>query len=464
MKTKQKWVVVPYNVEKISDHYLVSNYLGCWDILADEDFRKLNSFNLTEHTVLFERLLERGIVVKRDNVQKLISEFRRLNANLFTDTFLHIVVVTTRCNLACTYCQTKFPHEQDMNIDVASRILKYLFDTRNQYQTLEFQGGEPLLNWDVMKFFIESINKSSTSKSFTLLLVNNGTLLDDSKINYLLDNKVNICVSLDGPQHIHDKNRVFHSGKGSYSKVMATIERLKKIYGKRKLDRPVDLLLTVSRYSLDYPREIIDEYVRLGSAQIAIRPLNRIGAARESWDRIGYSPEDFNKFWETAVDYLLELNLKGINIRERLVGVMLKKILRKEDPGYVDLMNPCGAGRSVLAYMPNGDVYPCDEARMTGEEMFKLGNVMENEYENVIKSPNLLPISHASLVNLGDYNNAYFPWIGNCPVVNYMETGNLIPPTRCASLYKIFRFQFEYIFKKMVEDKRNEVIFQNWAR
>jgi len=296
-------------------------------------------------------------------------------------------------------------------------------------------------------------------------MVTNGVLLDESKINFLIDNNVEICISLDGPKKIHNCNRVYNNGKGSYMEVIQAINRTRNVYNKRKIhNRPMNLLPTINKNSLSYAEEIIDEYVKRGAEQIALRPINNIGAAKDVWGKIGYSAEEFNNFWSEAMDYILALNLRGVNIKERIATVMLKKILNKENPGYVDLMNPCGAGRSVLTYMPNGDIYPCDEARMSESDMFKLGNVLKNEYEEIMKSPGLFSLCQSSLLDIWNYNCAYLPWMGTCPVINYLSQGNIVPKITQSELYKIHHFQFSYIFKKMLEDNKNRIIFERWVK
>lgn len=465
MKNKNGWAVLPYNSRKINKNYLISNFYGSWSLLNRQDFLSLEQFNIKEDSPLFNELYRDGIILKEESIPQLTNQFRQVNAHLFSDTSLHIAVVTTRCNLKCNYCQTKTEQPQDMDFAVATRILKYIFDVRNQQVNLEFQGGEPLLNWEMIKFLVENARRINTvGKDLTLSLVTNGIYLNQEKIDFLLDNNVNICISLDGPAKIHNKNRVLDNNQATYDKVITAIKRLKKAYKKRKINKSLDLLLTVTRYSLPFAEKIIDEYVTLGVERIALRPVNKIGFANKQWGVLGYSPQEFNNFWVRSMEYILKLNKKGIKIQERMASVMLQKILKKTNPGYVDLMSPCGAGRSVLTYMPNGDVYPCDEARMAGSDIFKLGNVLNNEYEELMKSSNLFCICEASLVELWDYNSAFLPWTGTCPVLNYIQADNIIPKIHATPLQKIYNFQFEYLFKKLSESEESKDIFRQWVK
>ena len=464
VKEVKDWAILPYNTEKISGHYLISNVLGSWELLDSNEFKRLEQFSLNENNELFNKLYDKGIIIREENLPKMINEYRNLQSHLFADASLHIAVLTTRCNIACNYCQTQAEDPSDMDVVTATKIIDYCFGMRNQNINLEFQGGEPLLNWDVLKFSVENIQKFNTiNKNIKIGLVTHGILLADEKIDFLVDHGVSICVSVDGPAEIHNSNRVFSEGSGTYGQVKASITKLQEACKKRSIDSKIDLLPTLSKQSLSFAKDIIDEYVGWGISMISLRPINEIGGAKCQWDKIGFSPEEFNHFWADAMDYILELNKQGVNIKETMAVIMLMKILKKQNPGYVDLMSPCGAGRSVITYMPNGDIYPCDEARMVGGDMFKLGNVLENTYEEALKSPKLFSICESSLMDLWDYNSAFLPWIGTCPVLNYMSQDNIVPKITQTPKHKIHSFQLKYLFKKILENEQNLKIFQKWT-
>ena len=460
----QDWAVLPYNSRRIDGHYLVSNFLGNWDFLIPDEFRRLEQLHLEEGDPLFKRLYDRGMVVQKENIAGLIAGYRNLNANLFADTALHIAVVTTRCNIACKYCHAATDNPVDMNIEVARQIIKYLFEVRTPTVTLELQGGEPLLNWDVVRYLVENTRKFNTvNKNIHICIVTNGLLLSEEKIGFLLDHGVNICISLDGPEHLHDSNRIFNKGAGSHKLVSAAIQRLKKAYKDRKMDQSINLMPTFTKQTIPFVKDVIDEHVQWGAAQIAIRAINKIGAAGQRWEEIGCTPEEFNSAWAEGMDHILELNKQGANIKERMAVVLLTKILKKEDPKYVNLMNPSGAGRAALAYDPKGDIYPSDEARMLENEIFKLGNILKDEYETIMKSPNLFAACQSSLIDLWSYNDVYSPWLGTCPVLNYKLQGTLVPMITRTPLHKIQHFQFDYLFKKLLEDKEAKAILEKWV-
>ena len=392
-------------------------------------------------------------------MRSLISGYRTMNANLFQDASLHIAVVTTKCNLACSYCQARVAKPEDMSPEVATRVLQYLYDVKAPAIVLEFQGGEPLVNWSVVRMMIESARKFNTAgKDLRIALVSNLLLLDDEKMKVLVDNDVQVCSSLDGPAEVHDANRRSVGGKGTYRQVIRKAKEFKAKHGQQ-----VAFLPTITKQSLKYPKEIIDEYVRLEQTEICLRPVNHMGSACPQWGDLGYGPEEFCDFYVRAMEHLLDLNGRGVNIAERTARVILSKVLSKEDPGYVDMMNPCGAGRTTMAYMPDGSCYPCDEARIIGEEMFRLGNIVEEGYEDMVKKENLLQLLHASCSDLWHYGSAFSPWMGFCPVVNYAIQKNVVPKAACSPAQKIMQFQFRYVFEKILEGGGTLDILKSWV-
>jgi hypothetical protein len=91
----------------------------------------------------------------------------------------------------------------------------------------------------------------------------------------------------------------------------------------------VNLLCTITRKSLQDPEGIIDEFLALGADRIPLRPLSRLGLAKDQWDAIGYTADEFITFWTRAMDYILELNKKGKKIQERLSVVIPQRSLKK---------------------------------------------------------------------------------------------------------------------------------------
>ena len=460
MTTSADPSVLPFNSKKINGKYLVTNMMGCWAALDRKEFQELNSLRVLKGGPLFNRLLERGVIVNADNIQRIIGDYRNLNANLFNDTALHIAVLTKGCNLRCSYCHAEGGgSSENMTIETATRVLQYLFDVKNKNVTLEFQGGEAVMNWPVLKFLTESARKFNNSKDLNIALVTNMLLLDDEKMQFLVDHDVRVCTSVDGPADMHDKYRTNVAGKGSHAQLMEKISRFSQKFG-----RKVHMIPTITKNSLSQPERIIDEYVRLGQDEIALRPVSKIGYACDCWDDVGYTAAEFNAFYDRALAYILKLNLSGKYISDRIAKIILIKALHKNDPLFVNIMNPTGGGRSVITYAPDGGCYPSDEARMLGDDIFRLGNINTEEYADILNKDNYVHFLQAGCSDLWHYRSVYSPWLGIDPVVNYAFQKNVVPKVKTSQPQQILTHQFDAVFQYLLGDEKYVKVFQRWLQ
>jgi radical SAM protein with 4Fe4S-binding SPASM domain len=320
-----------------------------------------------------------------------------------------------------------------------------------------------------VKFIVhgaKSLNERFEHKDLKLTLVTNLTLLDGHRLDFLARNGVSICTSLDGPEHVHDANRRYLGGGPTYQDVIKWVDRINESYEQHGHRMRLNALPTITRHSLTHWKEIIDEYVRLGFDTIHLRFLNRLGAASENWKKIAYSPEQFSRFWEKSMDYIIKLNRQGVDIKERMAAVMLAKILGKRDEGLTELMSPCGAGRTQMLYNHDGDIYTCDEGRMLGSDLFRLGNVLRDDYKDVIRSDKLVSVCYASVLENYCGPCPFKPFCGTCPVMNYVEQGTVIPKITATMRCKIYKSQFIYLFNRIVGDSgasRALQIFKGWV-
>ena len=195
---------------------------------------------------------------------------------------------------------------------------------------------------------------------------------------------------------------------------------------------------------------------------VSLRYLNYLGAAKLNWDKVGYTAEEFLDFWTQAVDYMISLNKKGISIKPRIGAIMLKKIIQKKDPMYTELMSPCGAGRTQILINEDGKVFTCDEGRMIGSDVFKMGDIKTDSYKTIMSSPLLMHMLQASLMDLYVPDSAYLAWNGTCPVEHYSAENNVVSKMYTNRRYKIHQGQFNYLFEHLAEEKESE-IFIKWS-
>jgi uncharacterized protein len=468
--------IVPFYFKKTDKKYLLTNDGGDHLFLQEEEFLKFLKDELPKDKEPYLSLQEKNFVDRQGCLDNLVEKYSLKHEFLFRGPSLHIVIATLRCNHQCLYCHASAQDISRKNLDMskktAEKVLDMIFKTTSPYVAIEFQGGEPLLNWPTIKLIIEEAQKRNkiADKNLELRLVSNFSLMTEERFEYLIGKKVSFCVSLDGPKNIHNKNRPL-SGADSYDFAAKWIRRFNEIYAKvreRNYIYRIAGVVTVSKFSLPFYKEIVDEYVKLGFGNFYLRPLNPFGFTVKNWKKIGYSANEYINFYKKLMDYIIKLNLGGTRFKEKTAVTFLTKILTEGDPNHLDYRSPCGAGIGQLAYNYNGDVYTCDEGRMLsmmGDENFKLGTVYENNYKEIITNPVVRTMCTAScLEGLAGCSDCVFkPFCGVCPIYSYSKQGNIFGQMPNNDRCVINKAILNYLFEKL-EDKKTGEILKEWVK
>ncbi|MBT9151134.1 MAG: Anaerobic sulfatase-maturating enzyme [candidate division WS2 bacterium] len=468
--------LAPFRFKKLDKDYLLTNEVGDYVFLTPEDFNKFLEGKLEKKSSQYRALSQKNFIRDKLNFNRLVKNYsQKYRYLLHQGPSLHIIVTTLRCNHRCIYCQASPKNLKqkgfDMDLITAKRTVDFIFSVPNRAISIECQGGEPFLNWPVIEYIFDyalTLNKIA-KKNLLLTFVSNYTLLNEARIKFLLKRKVSPCTSLDGPAKVHNFNRRFLNGN-SYQTVRQGVKKIQKAY--RKMfpfqQKEIQAVMTTSKYSLKYPREIVDEYLKLGLKAIFIRPMNSFCLRKETWQKFGYLASEYAYFYKTALDYIINLNLKGRKIKERTAEIFLRKILTKNDPNFLDLRSPCGAGIGQLAYNYNGDIYTCDEGRMLAEKgdlSFKLGNVSEIEYPQLINHPVIRILTLASCLDALPHCShcVWKPYCGICPLYNYAQYGNIFSQAMNNNYCQINNQIFQIIFERL-KNKKIKSIFLNWLK
>lgn len=468
-----------FRFRKLLKKYLLTSDSGTWVFLSSLDFKKFVNGEILRGGKQYCSLNDKGFLdVGQKELVHQTARYFDLNSSLSYGPSLFIFVLTLRCNHRCLYCQAtpEGPHAKgvDMSEITAKRAVDMIFRSPSPSVVIEFQGGEPVLNWPVLEYIVKYANalNKERGKLLKISLVSNLTAIDKEKIKFLLDNDVSISCSLDGPSKIHDKNRVYIEGGTSHAKVVKQIKTIQTAVTARRsknADKFIDSLnaiLTISKFSLPYYNEIIDEYLGLGFENIFIRPLSPFGLERKTMNIIEYEAEEFINFYYKALDYIIELNLKGKFFIERNAYYILKKIMRGQDPGYYEMRSPCGAGIGQMAVNYDGKIFTCDEGRMAfrmGYENFQLGDVKDNNFNQLIDNNVVKTMCLASCLDnhAGCSDCVYKPFCGICPLANFVEHGTIFPQILNTNHCKINMAMFDYFFQKL-GNKRYKAIFEKW--
>jgi His-Xaa-Ser system radical SAM maturase HxsB len=401
----------------------------------------------------------------------LATKYRTKHSFIDGFTKLHIFVVTLRCDHSCHYCQvsrqTVDKATYDMSSETAAKSVDLMMESPAKRLTLELQGGEPLLAFDLIRSIVTIAKRRAQqlAKQLDIVVTTNLATVTDEMLFYLRDEGVKVSTSLDGPAFIHNANRP-RPGNDSYELTVRNIERSRKVLGPSR----VAALMTTTQLSLQHPKEIIDEYVRQGFHSIFLRPISPYGFALKTSRKTGYDIEAFLDFYRFGLAYILEINKAGYDLSEAYAKILLTKILTPYGTGYVDLQSPAGAGINVLVYNYNGDVYATDESRMLsemGDETFRLGNVHTHTRKEIFTGDAFLNIAAASCNQslTGCSDCAVQPYCGSDPVFNHATQGDLFGhrPTSdfCRRNMEIIKHLFKLI---SVEDPQIMRVFFAWIR
>lgn len=449
---------------------LITNDFGEYAFLSKEEFSAFVTNNVHKGSDLFELLSNRGFLIDEDPsvfINKRISDLRNLKGYLLSSTALHIIAVTNQCNQNCVYCQAKAPSSNlngVMSYETGKKVIELAMQSPSPSLTFEFQGGEPLLNFNLIKEMLrysKELNKHY-KKNIEYTIVTNLVSLTDDKLVYLIDNNVSICTSLDGCEVVHNHNRKLRSGEGTYKLVKEAISRVKQA-GKQ-----VGAIETTTRFSLKYPKQIVNEYIETGVGGIFLRPLTPLGFAKAYWSEIGYTADEFIDFYKKAFFHILEINKNGLFFPELHATYFLRKILHGDSDNYMELRSPCGAGIGQMSYYYNGNVYTCDEGRMMGEagdDTFLLGNVFTDTYDDMVSKKKCRATCAASVVETlpNCCDCAYHPYCGVCPVVSYSSEGDIFPKRPYDFRCTVYKGIMDILFDLLQEDDPDNMhVLQSW--
>ena len=273
------------------------------------------------------------------------------------------------CNLACRYC---FAEEGEyhgrralMSYEVGKKALDFLIANSGNREHLEvdFFGGEPLMNWDVVKRLVEygRSQEAEHHKKFRFTITTNGVLLNDEIMDFCNREMSNVVMSLDGRKDINDKMRPFRNGSGSYD---LTVPKFQK-FAKSRGQKDYYVRGTFTRNNLDFAEDVL-HYADLGFEQMSMEPV------------VSDPAEDYSIRREDLPAILKEydkLALEYIKRKKEGCGFKFFHFMMDMKPGpcVAKRMAGCGSGTEYLAVTPWGDFYPCHQ--FVGNEEFLMGNV-----------------------------------------------------------------------------------------
>ena len=312
-----------------------------------------------------QELIDREQLFTEDIYKEYVADFKK-RKTVVKALCLHIA---HDCNLACRYC---FAEEGEyhgrralMSYEVGKKALDFLIANSGNRQHLEvdFFGGEPLMNWNVVKQLVEygRSQEKEHNKKFRFTLTTNGVLLNDEIMEFCNREMSNVVLSLDGRKEVNDKMRPFRNGTGSYDLIVPKFQTFAESRG----DRDYFVRGTFTHENLDFSKDVL-HFADLGFKKMSVEPV--VAEPSEPYAiREEDLPQILEEYDKLAAEYVKRWKEgKGFTFFHFMVDL-------KQGPCVAKRLSGCGSGTEYLAVTPWGDLYPCHQ--FVGKEEFLLGNV-----------------------------------------------------------------------------------------
>ena len=279
--------------------------------------------------------------------------------------------VAHTCNLNCSYCfasQGKYHGDRAlMSFEVGKRAFDFLIENSGTRRNLEvdFFGGEPLMNWDVVKQLVayaRSIEKQH-NKNFRFTLTTNGVLIDDEVIDFLNKEMSNVVLSLDGRKEINDHFRRDYAGNGSYDKIVPKFQKLVEAReGKNYYVRG-----TFTHNNIDFTNDLF-HMADLGFTELSMEPV-----VCPPDDPYALTDEDMPKIFEQYEILAKEMLKRKKEGRPFTFYHYMLDL--KNGPCIYKRITGCGSGTEYMAVTPWGELFPCHQ--FVGDSKYSLGNIFD---------------------------------------------------------------------------------------
>ncbi len=275
------------------------------------------------------------------------------------------------CNLRCDYCFASagsYHHGTSrMSIDTGRKCVDFLIDQSgiNKHLEIDFFGGEPLMNFDVVKDMVEYAKKKGREhdKDFGFNITTNASLLTDDSIKFINDNMYNVVLSLDGRKEVNDRFRHNIANGGSYD---AIVKNICKLIAGRDKDKEYYIRGTYTQYNLDFTEDV-KSIADLGFKEISMEPV----VSDDS--KYAIREEDLPRIFD-EYDRLLEFCMQREN-EGNPINFYHFDIDLNGGPCTLKRITGCGAGFEYLAVDPTGNIYPCHQ--FVGMDDYKMGNIFD---------------------------------------------------------------------------------------
>ena len=314
-----------------------------------------------------KELVDAGTLFSEDKFRPDVNALAK-RASVVKALCLH---VAHTCNLDCEYCfasQGKYHGERAlMTFDVAKRAIDFLIDNSGGRHNLEvdFFGGEPLMNWNVVKKTVEYARsrEKECGKHFRFTLTTNGMLVDDEVIEFSNREMDNVVMSLDGRREVNDRFRKTVGGTGSFDVIVPKFQKFAAARG----DKDYYIRGTFTHLNPDFMKDI-EVMLALGFDKLSMEPV--VASPDSPYALTEEDKAVVMEQYELLAKKMIEKNAQGTPF------VFYHYMLDLEHgPCIYKRISGCGSGTEYLAVTPTGELYPCHQ--FVGEKEFLMGSVFD---------------------------------------------------------------------------------------
>ena len=407
---------------------MMYDVLKCYSDSADKEkiteelSNKYDAHEISEAIDEIDELKKAGALYTEDIYKNAIDIFKD-RKHVVKALCLHIA---HDCNLACKYCFAEegeyHGHRELMTFEVGKKALDFLIHNSGERVNLEvdFFGGEPLMNWDVVKELVRYGREQEKiyNKKFRFTLTTNGVLLNDEVMEFCNKEMGNVVLSIDGRKEVHDRMRPFRKGAGSYDLIVPKFQKLAE--SRNQINYYVRG--TFTHYNLDFAKDVL-HLADLGFKQISVEPVVALPS-----DDYSIKEEDLPIIME-QYDYLAKEMVKR-NKEGRGFNFFHFMIDMTGGPCIYKRLSGCGSGTEYLAVTPWGDLYPCHQ--FVGKDDFCLGNVNDG----ILKDDIVKEFANVNVYSKEECNSCFarFYCSGGCAAnsFNFKNSINSVYEIGCA--------------------------------
>jgi uncharacterized protein len=451
---RDEWLPNCYPSKKIGTRFVRISRAGRAITLTEDEDAQFNEFFMDAD--LFSRLERAGHIITRENSSKTFDDLNEWLGHSYDGPGLHIVVPTRRCNLNCTYCHMNpqpvngARDATDLQPETIPYIVKFMLSSPSPGIFVEFQGGEPFLNFPAIVQMVDEVRRQNETigKQITFGVVSNLMVVTDEQLEYLYENDIQLSYTLNGPRSVHDLFRITRNGTGSHDVVVRKMDHIKKRFPGLLSSYP---LCVIADDNVEQLREMADYYFQLGFRDIGTIRLKNLGNAV---GHLGFDSKRFIPYYLDLLEYICEKNkTSSVGYSERLAVLALRKVICRSNPAHIDWRNPIGYVSNCIVYDTDGEILPVDEARSL-RDVFSLGNVRDTTYDELIRRRSSFVTVNLSIRDRDPICRecTFNPYCGVSPVLHYSRTGRLNPEPLANDECIMVIALFEWLFKKLEED------------